>query len=194
MTMSKDDFDQMFSALASLPRRARVCRNTHAKRAQQRYAEMLSRMVIRVPERTRDPETGKLLPLTEDAQMVTIDLRCAMVSYVHDGLKVGMVLQKKSTALNGAVCSDICVYCNDRLVLSFERGSPPKKYQRNGWMMLRHAEKIAARNQSARWTISVSNPWKGYRAQWERKRPGFWVLTRIDDADDFPVLDGVYNA
>jgi len=107
-------------------KRSRLSRNARHAEHRKRYAEWVAKNVIYVSQWKVDPETGESV-IDLDAPKVRLDLRNALVSWTNDGLKVGMVLGKKSTAINSTYGNTV-IYCDGKEVMGFDMFSdPPRK-------------------------------------------------------------------
>lgn len=62
---------------------------------------------------------------------------------------------------------------NGRTVIDGERPSMRKHCDAEGWVRVRHAEKVARRHPRSVWRIEINGPL--WSAVWERKRPGKWL-------------------
>lgn len=163
----------------------RLCRNARLNVHRERYQKWAQGNKVTI---TLDKHEARGLGV-DGAVSVTVDLRECFVNRTHDGLEVGDVLGKRSLAINSTF-GHTSIYCNGREVVHFDMfQGPPRKYQRNGWMLLRHLEKISARRPKARWTVTMCHDAKEFSATWERKRPKHWEITRIDDRSDYPIAD-----
>jgi len=168
----------VFEAYTLAKKRSRLSRKTRHAEHRKRYAERVAKNVIYLSPRKVDPETGKVI-IDEDAPKEKLDLRNALVSWTNDGLKVGMVLGKRSTAINSTY-GWTAIYCDGNEVMCFGMFSgPPRKFQRNGWMMLRHLEKLVKRKPNGEWAVRMTHAGKGFTAVWMRIKKNHWVVTRI---------------